>query len=482
MKEKKIIRSLQSLNVYDINSFIKYVRSPYFNVNSHIISYVELLVTAIKDQKTDGLTNEEIWKHIFGKEAYVHQKLLKLNSDLVKLLEEFLGQKEYDQMVSLRTNLKLEGARKRAIDHLYNGILAETIRLQKLEMNQSSDYYLKKYEIEKNIFALKSENEKKNEKFEIEGELNINRISDNLDYFYIAEKLKHFCTLLSWKKMYELDIEMRNMDYILRVASEEPFISIPAINLYFRMYLTYVDSEKTENYFELRKLIKKHIHMFPADEQREIYSTALSYCLDKTNKNVVEFYKETYEMYKEALENSILVVNNSIMVTTYRNIVGIALRVEEFDWAENFIHEYAQFVDERYRENAVQFSLARLAFYRKSYSTVLEHLFNVNYEDVWYNLNAKTLQIASYYELGETDALESLLQAFKMFVRREKSMSNLRKEHYMNLIKFTSQLIKILPRDTLKLQKLRDDIQNTKGVVSKPWLLEKVDEMLLKKR
>ena len=52
----------------------------------------------------------------------------------------------------------------------------------------------------------------------------------------------------------------------------------------------------------------------------------------------------------------------------------------------------------------------------------------------------------------------------------------------MNLIKFTSQLIKILPRDTLKLQKLRDDIQNTKGVVSKPWLLEKVDEMLLKKR
>ena len=67
-------------------------------------------------------------------------------------------------MVSLRSNLKIAGANKRNLIKLYNGILGEIDRLNKLEMNQSAEYYLTTYQIEKNIFSLKTENEKKNEK------------------------------------------------------------------------------------------------------------------------------------------------------------------------------------------------------------------------------------------------------------------------------------------------------------------------------
>ena len=121
-----------------------------------------------------------------------------------------------------------------------------------------------------------------------------------------------------------------------------------------------------------------------------------------------------------------------------------------------------------------------MEFYRKNYGKVLDHLNKVNYEDVWYNLNAKTLQLAAYYELDEYDALESLLQAYKMYIRREKSLSPSRKIHYQKLIKFTAALTKINAKDKIKVQKLKEEIENTKGVVSKPWLLEKVEDMLLK--
>lgn len=480
MKDRKIFSALSGLNIYELNSFGKYVRSPYFNVNQQIISYFEILDKHIKSDKTEELTNEYIWKLVFVGENFNNQKLLKLNSDLVKLLEDFIAQKEFDSMVSLRSNLKIAGANKRNLIKLYNGILGEIDRLGKLEMNQSAEYYLTKYQIEKNIFSLKTENEKKNEKFEIRSELNINKISDNLDYFYIAEKLRHFCTLLSWKKMYQLDIEMKNMDFILQLSNTQPYASIPPVSLYYKMYLTYVEGDDVQNYFELRDLITKYIHLFPADEQRDIYSTAISYCINKGNKNVAIFHKETFEIYKEALMNNILVINNQMLVTTYRNIVPIALRVEEFAWAENFILEYAQFVDEKYRDNAVEFSLARLEFYRKNFGKVLEHLYKVSYEDVWYNINAKTLQIASYYELDEYDALESLLQAFKMYIKREKSLSIDRKEHYIHLIKFTNALMKINPKEQSKVIKLKEDIISTKGVVSKPWLIEKVENLIKK--
>jgi hypothetical protein len=68
-----------------------------------------------------------------------------------------------------------------------------------------------------------------------------------------------------------------------------------------------------------------------------------------------------------------------------------------------------------------------------------------------------------------------------MYIRREKSLTNDRKETYLNLIKFTLNLMKLSHKDKEKLTKLKTEISNTKGVVSKPWLLEKIDILINKK-
>ncbi|MBK9735010.1 MAG: hypothetical protein IPO92_08600 [Saprospiraceae bacterium] len=222
MKDRKIISALSTLNIYELNSFRKYVHSPYFNVNESITTYFDQLYKLIKQGLDDiEFSNESLWTHVYPGQAYQNQKFLKLNSDLVKLLEDFLAQQEFDQMTSLRSNLKLEGARKKSLDKLYNGLIGEIERLQKMDLNQSVEYYYNQYLVEKSLFSLKTENEKKNVKSEIETELNIGKISENLDYFYVAEKLRLYCTLLSWKKMYQLDIEIENMEMVLTKATEE---------------------------------------------------------------------------------------------------------------------------------------------------------------------------------------------------------------------------------------------------------------------
>ena len=480
MKEKKILSALAGLTIYELNSFSKFIHSPYFNVNQTLIDYYNLLEKYIKDGHTDLLTNEGIWGHLYKSEPYNNQKFLKLSSDLVSQLEDFLAEEEYRHLKSLRACHKLSGAGRRNLNKLYNGILSDIARLDKQELDQSSEFYLNKYQIEKNIFSLKTENEKKNEKFEINAELNISKISENLDVFYVAEKLRQYCTLLTWKKMYALNIEMSNMDFVLSNATISPISNIPSIKLYYIMHLTIEDETDTNHFFTLKDLIKKYIHIFPLDEQKEIYATAISYCINKVNKGDFSFQVETFLMYKETIDNNNLLVGGIISQTDFRNVVFFSLRVNEFDWAESFIYQYSQYLDPKYKDNAVEFSLARLEFYRKNYGKVLDHLNKVNYEDVWYNLNAKTLQLAAYYELDEYDALESLLQAYKMYIRREKSLSPSRKIHYQKLIKFTAALTKINAKDKIKVQKLKEEIENTKGVVSKPWLLEKVEDMLLK--
>lgn len=461
-----------------MNSFTKFIHSPYFNVNEHITKLYLLIIDHLKIGDIHLMEPKQLWELIFSKTPYNNQKFLKLTSDLTNLLEQFLAQKEFDASLSLKTQLKLEGVRKRGMEPLYNSIIGETERLQNVEINQSSEFYLQKYQIEKNIFSLKSENEKKNEKFEINSTLNIKDIAENLDFFYIAEKLRLYCTLLSWKKMYKLATDLQNTDVVINLAKISPYKDVPPISLYYKIYLTYIDENDTSNYFSIRQSMKKNLHYFPIEEQREIYSTVLGYCINKINKNQTEFFRETFEVYRDGLHDNTLIVDGFISVTTFRNISIAALRVEEFTWAENFILDYANYVDEKYRINAVEFSLARLEFYRKNYGKVLEHLYKVSFEDVWYILGTKTLLIASYFELNEFDALESLLQSFKMYIKREKSLTSDRKVTYLNLVKFTSSLVRINPRDKRKVLKLKDEIENTKGVVSKPWLIEKVNEML----
>lgn len=478
MKEKKIISALSSLSFYELNSFRKFVNSPYFNVNPSISEYTEYLIDSLKRNIDLKIVEDRIiWNEINKQEPYNEQKFRKLNSDLVKLFEQFIAVEEFEKATSLMINLKLEGIRKKNIDKLVNGVVGEVDRMQKLEMNKSAEYYLFRYMIEKNLFSLTNENEKKTSKADIAQELNIKEISKNLDFFYISEKLKYYCTLLSWQKMYKLDIHLDNMDFIIKISDNPNYKSIPPIAIYRKIFDTFNERDNVIHYEQLKELINQHIHLFPPEETKEIFYTAISYCIEKVNKGNLEFQQETFEIYKSALEKEVLLVDNHLSPSDYRNIVFFALRVGQHEWADYFIHEYASYLEEKYRDNAIHFSMARLDFYRKNYKKVIEHLIKVNYEDVWYNLGSKTILIFTYYELDEYDALESLLQAFRMYIDREKSLTKERKQTYLNLIKFTRSLIRLIPGDKLKLAQLKDEIEQTKGVVSKPWLLEKITEL-----
>lgn len=479
MRSKKVVNALLFLDVYERNAFGKFLQSPYFNSNQAAVTYFQIIDGCIRNERYD-LDDTQIWDQVYPQTTYEHQKFLKLNSDLVKLLESYLVQQELAKEPSIAANLKLKAAHRHNITPLINGIIGEVDRLTKLDNNRSGQYFYNRFQLELSQFNTTTENEKKKSKFEIEAQLNIAQISGHLDNFYAIEKLRMYCTLLSWKKMYQLNTELSHIDFALEIAKEHDHKEIPAVKLYYLMQATYNSPDDTKFYFELRDLMKASLHLFPESEAKEIYSTAISYCINQVNRGNLEFQRETFELYKEFYNQNYFYSTESISETSFRNIVQIGLRVNEFGWAENFIYTYSKYLDPKDKDNAVYFSLARLEFYRKNYNLVIEYLNNVTYEDVWYSLGSKALLLHSYYELGEYDALESLLQSFNMYVRREKSLTKDRKSHQHNLIRFTTILMRLNHKEKAKLQALKDEVQNTKGVVSKPWLLEKIQEKIEK--
>src|SRR5690606_7835674 len=117
------------------------------------------------------------------------------------------------------------------------------------------------------------------------------------------------------------------------------------------------------------------------------------------------------------------------------------------------------------------YNLAMLHFYKGNFPSVLSLLQQIEYEDLTYNLGAKSMLLATYYELDEFEPLHSLLDSFKVFLNRKKSkIPSSTITNYQNLIKFTRRLLSINAGDEIALNKLEADINKSEGVASIKWL------------
>ena len=460
--ERKIIKVLEHLETEELLQFRTFIYSPYFNVNQEIINLFDIIyITLTQEKKQMEMGDEYVWQLLFPGLPFDSKKFNRLFYITGSLFDRFISQQEYEKIPLYQHKIKGDVIQK-----------VPNKSLQKKVHNETSAYIQKNdtYSVEDMVHTYFNTNIFRN----LKGNKDAVR---HLNTYYVLEKLNSYISILSLKKMYKTDVHLHFMDYIFEMLLDRKYMNHPSINIFMNITNTLLDENEDIHYYTLRKLMIEHVDKFKIEVQKEIYSTAISYCINKVNQTIVEFYDETFDLFKESVEKNVLLENNEISVPVFRNIIIAALRVKQYAWVENFIENYKIYVHPKYRDNAVYFSLARLEINRENYDKVLEYLQLINYEDVWYQLGAKTMQITAYYELKEFDALESLLNAYKMFITREKSLSKERKKAYFNLIKYTKKLLYILPDEKAKIAKMRKEIEENNTVVTKTWLLEKVDEL-----
>lgn len=479
MTDSKVYTALKYLSVYELNSFKKYLDSPYFNMNEKLVALYDIYLPLLKGQKVDHLTKETIWNMVVEGKKYNDAKYRKLHSELLRVFEEFLAQKAYDSNKFIKSNMALQAVRQRKIEKLYKSVSTSSDRALEHNYNRSSEYLYAKYFNEKEKLELYSESEiKRMRTKEIEKIINIPDTIKYLDQFYIAEKLKYYVKLLAWKKIISLDQDLDYMDLVRKMMSKEPIQSIPPIAVYDTIIKTQEDQDDTESYFLLKKQVEEFIDSFPDLEIGGIYDALLSFAVRMVNKGDLTFQEEALEVYKGALEKETIMENGNIMASNFNNIVFFALRTGNFDWAEEFVEEYQALLTDQDRTSSVAFSLARIQFYRKEYGKVIELLQEVEMNSVVYTLSSKTILLLSYYELDEFDALDSFVNSFRVYLNREKSISARKKSAYKNLLKYVTKLINTRDLDKNGLRKLKVEIEATSGIVSKPWLLEKISNKL----
>ena len=469
MKSTKVYQVIRALTKAETRTFRKFLDSPYFNNSQAMIEFAAILVDLAQNEQ--DMSKEEVWIALGEQRAYDDTRFRKYCSDLLKLVERFLAQQAFEQNPLRAAGYLLRTVSARRIENLYNSSLRTARRLTDKQAAQGIDYLFDRYQIERyHQVILEADNRTQ--------KLNVERIIENLDKFYIAQKLMSYMTAMSQKRIVNLEYDLLFIDEILQHIEDNPYPDTPQIRILYLIAKLYQTND--DHYFpELKQLLITHINLFPDAEANTIFRSTLNFLIGWLNENKIEYLEELFQMYNYALNQPFFFKASGFNPWIFKTIVLVALRLEKYDWCEQFIANYAEYLDADQRENAVLFNTARMHWYQKNHDEVIAMLNLVEFDDISYNLSSKAMLLATYYDLDEVEALDSFLDSFKAFLRRNTArIPQKRRNNYLSLIKYTKKLSRLSPRDKKKLIELKTEIETHSSFGDKRWILEKIGEKI----
>lgn len=475
MTDSKFYRFLKELQPKELKRFRKYLESPYFNSHAKVLNLFEIFERHLLSQNSTELNKELIWEELYPNESFDYEKLRKLLHNLMDLGYDFLAQQIYDESPAEKANSLLQMlANKQMLEYMPN-IIQSGIKGLAKQQNRNGIFYYDLYSIEKYKYILTNVEGTRVNKTNLQN-LNLNVIDDYLNIFFLSEKLRNYCLILSWSKMIEIKSELPFLNEVLTNITKLSYYQFPTIEIYHNIYSTFIEPDNVNHFYKLKELIQKHIHLFPPAEARDIVNSAINYTIQQQNKGNLQFAQDNFELWQHSLKTDVILINGELSPWSFKNIITLALRLGKFAWVEKFISDYGSKINIIHRDNALNYNLATLYFYQKNYDNAIPLLQKVQFDEINYGLDAKSILLACYYELDEFDPLFSHIESFKVFVKRNKSIAEARKKSYLELIKFTKELSSTT-HDIKTLKKLKSSIEQSKAM-SKKWLLEKIDELL----
>lgn len=475
----KVISIYRSLASKERDRFGLFVRSPFHNTRDKIVAlleHIEQITSKLSDeQELDVVWDKKVaHQKIFTGKKYNELQLNNLLSDLYQLLEKFLAWQTFEKNEEQQNVMVIENLMETSVmDNAGKLIKQQTLQKSKdaiagFKLHQLADqYYFQRSRKGDNAYLLKGQ--------------------ETLDIFYLSNQLRIWCELLSRSNILALQYDAykfhRFIDYLennLQQYGEQPTISI-----YYPILLWLKDQHNDAWYLGFREKLFLHIGEFPEQEAKDIVAYVQNYCVKRINEGRNEFLHEWLEISRFMLPLNLLHEGQHISEWTYKNIVTAGVRLQEFTWTEQFIHQYYNQLAPEGRDNAYQYNLAVLYYEKRDFNRAMQLLNKVHFTDPNYYLDAKSILLKIYYDHHEYDAILSLRDTVKIYLLRDKLLSKNQRSLYKSLFNNTIKLYKLrLEKGVINTEKwhhafesLKKDVLENSLVANKQWLLKEMERL-----
>jgi hypothetical protein len=463
MSQTKLLVLFNHLSGVEKREFSRYIASDYFNKRDDLQALWSYLLYEV-GPAGGVFQKEKAFEAVFPGEPFDEAKLRYPMSWLVKSIEYFLAMRRFEKNESEQALHLANAFREKNLEKPFHHAIRQAENLLE-EQVKDQEYHYARYRIELEKYAISIA-----EKRTVSN--NLAEVGRSLDAFLLAAKLKQSCLQLAHQSVYQIDYDDTFLPGLLQFLQGSSFLEIPAIGLYYHCYLAMTKGDEGQ-FRQFRELLELHSGEFTKDEMRDLWLLAINFCIKRLNTGGRAYVLEAFDLYRSGIAQGILLEQGVLGRFAYKNTVALGLTLGQTDWVHNFIETYRPALEAAHRENFYRYNLARYFFSIKQYGQAMELLVLVGDSDLLLNLDAKLMLLKMYYELGEFDALESLLTAMKTFIRRRKELGY-QKNHYLGIIRFTQKLMALPPNDRAARELLRSEIENAEGLPEKEWLLGQV--------
>ncbi len=480
MNNSTLIQLFKSLDKADRRQLRKVVVSPYFNQREDVTALFEYIDKNI-DAGAPKLMKEKAFVRIYPKQKFDIDRFYYPMSALTQIILKYLAMNELEQQTPQYHRLLNQSLRKRGAEKIYEKTIIEAKTHLEQQPLRNADYH-------HDSFLLRYEQFDAQQQLHRDANFELQEMTNDFHFYCIAEILRIAIALLSHQAISKKEYKQPLLESVLIAA--EQYLDVPAIATQYYALQTLSGSTKmlvrsTENSTEnaidtegvffqrLKKEITNNKKLFPETELRDLILVAINYCIRRQNSGELEYVHEALDLFQLGLKEGVLFESGVLSPYTYKNVLMLALKINNFDWAEQFLIDYKKFLPEKERENLYKYNCAIFSFRKNDFTKAIQLLQEVNLKEVLFNLDARRILARIYYDLKEFNALDSYIESSKIYLHRQSDIGY-HKESYTNFFRAVEKFLKSDLRSSPVKDKLRQEITETQMIVERDWLLSKL--------
>ncbi|MBX7181245.1 MAG: hypothetical protein K1X82_03955 [Bacteroidia bacterium] len=458
---KKLNHLLNLLSPSEFELFQVWLSSPWFNSDAKLGILAQHSYAQEKE-----LSNQELFQKLYPGKTYNSQVLRNKESFLIRKAERFVAWNQLEKEPGHQSQL----LGKMLVDRSDIKSFRKNLN-QKAQQTWHRISSLQNLDFDQKIAELDYRLEQKTKRQD--AEKGLNKLILEMDAYWITNRLKFSCEMLNRGLTLGQQSNM-GMEQVLNFMPPNDNPKFLLAHLYRLVYFTLTYPEESKHYFQLKELVKELLHQIEAQETTEIFTFLQNYCIRRINAGQPDFLQELFSNYKLLLQSKLILIDGVLGEFDFKNILTVSIRLNEINWAHQFITDYSTLLPKQHQANAIQYNLARLFYAEKNLKQALKSLTTVEYTDVYYHLDSRILLTKIYYDLEDIESLFSSIQSFRQYLSRTRQISSTQQKLYLNFLSVIKRLGMLKDGSKVDLLKLEAFLKENPQTADISWLKERI--------
>lgn len=303
-----------------------------------------------------------------------------------------------------------------------------------------------------------------------------------LDQHYLLGKLKYCCAAINEAQLLQLSFPLALAQQVQEILARHTQALSGWGRAYQAIFHLQMDpAQPLDRYESVLALLVAEAPGISHEDNFDLFNFLLNLCYRRMDVGDAGFEALVARIYLQVVEDELLAVDGQIHPRSFKNIVSIHCRQGHFAWCRTFIQQHKAFLPTEDQHIVPLYCTGLVHFYEGDHAQaarLLKEIIRLDPDDHFLSFESRNLVLKSYFlryadlTLAEHEDLFKMVDAFRMYARRNSKLDDFHRRSYLNFIHHFSQLLRHLDEKAGPFPEAwRKNIEAEKMITNKSWLL-----------